>query len=109
MTMFPPGADPRVFAMLIPIVGIVFSMTAAIVLGLPLVRVLARRLDPASERAAPPREVADTRERLERIESAVEGIALEVERLAEGQRFTARLLAERAPGGALPAANLPRG
>jgi hypothetical protein len=33
-------------------------------------------------------------ERLERIEQAVDAIALEVERISEGQRFTAKLLAE---------------
>ena len=31
----------------------------------------------------------------ERIEAAVDAVALEVERLAEGQRFVARLLSER--------------
>jgi hypothetical protein len=45
---------------------------------------------------------ADTRDqphrleqRLEGIEQVVQAIALEVERLGEGQRFTTRLLAER--------------
>lgn len=33
--------------------------------------------------------------RLARLEDAVDGIALEMERLGEGQRFTAKLLAER--------------
>ncbi len=33
--------------------------------------------------------------RLERIEQAVEAIAIEVERVSEGQRFTTRLLTER--------------
>jgi len=33
--------------------------------------------------------------RLARMEEAIESVALEVERVAEGQRFTARLLAER--------------
>ena len=33
--------------------------------------------------------------RLQRIEQAVESIALEVERIGEGQRFTTKLLAER--------------
>jgi hypothetical protein len=37
-------------------------------------------------------------QRLERIEAAVDVIAVEVERIAEAQRFTARLTAERAPG-----------
>lgn len=38
----------------------------------------------------------ELRGRIERIEHAVEAIALETERLSEGQRFTTRLLAERA-------------
>ncbi len=42
--------------------------------------------------------------RLARIEQAVDAIAVEVERISEGQRFTTRLLAERAPGAALPPA-----
>ena len=34
-------------------------------------------------------------ERLARLESAVESIAIEVERISEGQRFTTRLLTEQ--------------
>ena len=34
-------------------------------------------------------------ERLARIEQAVDAIAIEVERISEGQRFTTRLLSER--------------
>lgn len=36
-------------------------------------------------------------QRLERIEQAVDSIAIEVERISEGQRFTTKLLSERAP------------
>jgi hypothetical protein len=35
-------------------------------------------------------------QRLERIEQAVDSIAIEVERISEGQRFTTKLLSERA-------------
>lgn len=35
-------------------------------------------------------------DRLARMEQAIDAIALETERIAEGQRFTTRLLAERA-------------
>ena len=41
-------------------------------------------------------------ERLDRIEQAVDTIAIEVERVSEGQRFTAKLLADKA-GESLPA------
>lgn len=37
-------------------------------------------------------------QRLERIEQAVDAIAVEMERMGEGQRFVTKLLAERAPG-----------
>jgi hypothetical protein len=44
-------------------------------------------------------------ERFERLEQAVDAIAIEIERMSEAQRFTAKLLTERA---AQPAA-LPQG
>ena len=36
-------------------------------------------------------------ERFERLQQSVDAIAIEVERIAEAQRFSAKLLAERAP------------
>jgi hypothetical protein len=39
---------------------------------------------------------AESGERLERIEQAMDAIAIEVERVSEGQRFVTRLLSERA-------------
>jgi hypothetical protein len=41
------------------------------------------------------RRLEEMSERLNRIETSVDTTALEVERIAEGQRFTTRLLAER--------------
>jgi hypothetical protein len=43
--------------------------------------------------------------RMERLETAVDAIAFEVERISEGQRFTTQLLAERLPA-ARPAPDL---
>jgi hypothetical protein len=40
-------------------------------------------------------------ERLERLEAAVDAIAVEIERISEGQRFVTRLLTEQAPNAAL--------
>lgn len=68
-------------------------MVVAIVLGYPVVRVLTKRIErqegPASQLPG------DVSGRLERIEQAIDAVALEVERIAEGQRFTTRLLSER--------------
>ena len=43
-------------------------------------------------------------DRMARLEQAVEAIALEVERISEGQRFTTRLRAERGGADRLPVA-----
>ena len=45
--------------------------------------------------------------RLARMENAIESVAVEMERIAEGQRFTARLLSERAPSASQPAPSRP--
>ena len=50
-----------------------------------------RRRDPALPRS----DKED--DRLRRLEEAVDAIAVEVERISEGQRFTTKLLAERVP------------
>lgn len=83
----------------IPLAGMV--MVLCIVLGLPLVRVWTRRME---ARSAPPL-ARETEARLERIEQAVDAMAIEIERMSEGQRFTTKLLADRLGEGAA----LPRG
>jgi len=41
-----------------------------------------------------PRVPSEVMNRLERIEQAVDAVAIEVERISEGQRFTTKLLSE---------------
>ena len=70
-----------------------FLMLAAIIIGLPIARAFARRMDRKGAGPAQiPREVAD---QLVQINQAVDAIALEVERISEGQRYTTRLLSEQ--------------
>jgi hypothetical protein len=69
-----------------------FAMVTAIAVGTPYVRALARRMD---REAAAPKVPSDVTARLERMEQAIDAIAVEVERISEGQRFTTRLLSER--------------
>ena len=42
-------------------------------------------------------DLARIEERLARIEQALDAVAVETERISEGQRFTTKLLADRAP------------
>ena len=51
----------------------------------------------SSRAAAPPAIFNETAQRLERVEAAVETIALEIERISEGQRFVTKLLSESQP------------
>ena len=76
---------------LVPLGGMI--MIVAIVLGYPIIRLLTKRLDAQS---AAPLAPSDTTARLERIEHAIDAMSVEVERIAEGQRFTTKLLSERA-------------
>ncbi len=78
---------------LVPIAGM--AMIVLLALGIPFVRALARRWE---RDALQPRVPPEVNARLERIEQAVEAVAIEVERISEGQRFTTKLLSERTGG-----------
>ena len=52
----------------------------------------------AQKKPSPPDLAPDVQDRMLRIEQAVDAIAIEVERMSEGQRFTTRLLTERLGG-----------
>ena len=90
--MIPPGA--------VDISVAFFTMIAVIVVGLPLARAWARRMDRKGQ-ATPASEMAP---RLDRIEQAVDAIAIEVERISENQRYASKVMSELrglpAPGSA---------
>jgi hypothetical protein len=54
----------------------------------------------AGRRVAGPRELERLEGQLREIQQSVDAIAVEVERVSEGQRFTTKLLSERVEGGA---------
>jgi hypothetical protein len=74
----------------IPIMAMAIVPITAI--GWPLARAYAKRVEQGDAAARVPVEVTS---RLERMEQAIDSIAVEVERISEGQRFTTKLLAER--------------
>jgi hypothetical protein len=69
-----------------------FTMVVLIVIGVPLVRGIVKRWEREGVVPAIP---GDVTARLERMEHAIDAIAVEVERISEGQRFTTKLLSER--------------
>lgn len=78
-----------------------FFTVAVIIIGLPISRAFARRMD----RKAVPQVPTEVSAQLGQLSQAIDAIALEVERISEGQRFTTRLLSEQrdAARHALPA------
>ena len=67
------------------IVGLVGGLAA---IGVAAFKAVMRR--PASKESQPLND-----DRLERLQQSVDAIAIEVERIAESQRFSARLMSER--------------
>lgn len=76
---------------IVPIVLFITGGTVAIFT--PIARAYARKMDRQSDAAVPEHVTA----RLERMEQSIDAIAEQVERIAEGQRFTTKLLAEKEP------------
>ena len=76
-----------------------FAMVTTLAVGVPLVRALAKRWGSEAGQARVP---ADVAARLERMEQALDAVAVEIERISEGQRFTTKLLSERAREPVLP-------
>ncbi len=94
-----PGSaqfDPNFLAQRAENIAVTFFVAMAfIIVGLPIARAFARRMDRGATRGMDNAIPADLSERLTRIEQAVDSIALEVERVSEGQRFTTKLLSEQ--------------
>lgn len=81
---------PSELGAMIPIVAIIGGCAVAIFR--PLAKAHARKLE--GQQGVPPEVTA----RLERMEQSLDTIAIEIERITEGQRFTTKLLAERTGG-----------
>lgn len=85
---FPDDIPPRVQEVAIASM----FMLVMIIIGFPIARAIARRIDRAGHSPKIPMEVTT---QLAQLNQAVESIAVEVERISEGQRFTTKLLSEQ--------------
>lgn len=86
----------------------ILAMVALVMVGAITITFIRTVAQAVARRSRDPREESATLmrvdDRLGRMEQAIDAMAVEVERISEGQRFTAKLLAERAP----EASRLPR-
>lgn len=76
-------------------------LMAAIVVGLPslvvLTKIVLRHRERVARLSEAPGNPGLLDSRLSRMEVAIESMAIEIERVSEGQRFVTKLLSERAP------------
>lgn len=82
----PPAIPPDVMRL------VEWSLIALVMitLGNPIVRVISRRFDRSQARNPAP----ETNDRMNRLEQAVDAVAIEVERISEGQRYTNKVISE---------------
>jgi hypothetical protein len=84
-----PTTNNRLADNFAPLMGL-FILFVLFPLAVSISRALWKRGSGSRAAVASP----DTAQRLDRIEQAVEAVAIEVERISEGQRFVTRLLSE---------------
>lgn len=96
--------SPPVFAGLGQKEIMTLSVLSIVLIWFPLAFAAARSLWKRSNRPGlPPAAFTETAQRLERLESSVDAIAVEIERISEGQRFVTKLLSENQPAPVLGA------
>jgi hypothetical protein len=77
------------------------SMTAMICATVIILRIVNRRSPRLGEQVDVANRLDDISDRLGRLDGSIDAMAVEIERISEAQRFTARVLAER-PAPVLP-------
>jgi hypothetical protein len=91
----PPLPSNDIPQEVIPLVGIVMSMIAVMVIGHPIARAIARAMDRRGERGVV--KAGDVMPQIRQLQDSVDAMAIELERISEAQRYTAKLMSERAP------------
>jgi hypothetical protein len=84
----------------------IISVIGMTCVAFPIALAIARNIWRRGIRHAAPAASPESGQRMERLEQAVDAIAIEIERISEGQRFVTRLIAEGS-GPALPVAQKP--
>jgi len=70
-----------------------FIMFAVIIIGRPIMRAIGKRIEAGAQ--PPPRIPPEMQAQMQQLIQSVDAIAIEVERISEGQRFAAKILAEK--------------
>ena len=80
------------YTALVAIGGLIVGAITIVSISVIIVTAIARR----KRQGMPEVSMSRIEDRLARMEQAIESVAIEVERVAEGQRFTTKLLTDKA-------------
>ena len=92
----PWDGEPRIPQEVVDLSMTFIIAMAAVLILRPLMRAFGNRLE---RRGAAPVLPAEVTAHMERLEHAIEAVAIEVERISEGQRYATKLLTDRAAVG----------
>jgi hypothetical protein len=100
-TGVPGGTDDGIPQSVQNVIEGFFFTIAFVAVGLPLARAFGRRMDRSGPKGRAVELSPELGERMDRLEHAVDSIAVEIERISEGQRFTTKLLTDRGDAAAI--------
>lgn len=95
-TVPPPPMTPIYYRPSEPSAGLILAALAIIFIGFPLAIAFARRLMRGAPQVSPDA-LRDQSARLARVEQSLDAVAIEIERISEGQRFMTKLMTEQRP------------
>lgn len=79
----------------IPLVGMTLGILMSVIILFPIARAIGRMIDRRTDRSLV--KVAEVAPQLRLLQESVDAMAIELERISEAQRFTARIMAEKSP------------
>ena len=89
----PYQRDSEIPREVIPIMAIVFGSLVVIILGYPIIRLITRLIERASDKSL--MKSSEVTHQLKTLQDSVDTLAIEIERISESQRFQDRLLVEQ--------------
>lgn len=89
----PPFAGNQIPPEVIPLVGMTLGILLAMVVLWPIARAIGRMIDRRTDKSLV--RIAEVAPQLRQLQESVDAMAIELERISEAQRFTAKIMAEK--------------
>ena len=89
----PFGGPNQIPPEVIPLVGMTLGLLLAMVVLFPIARAIGRMIDRRTDKSLV--RIAEVAPQLRQLQESVDAMAIELERISEAQRFTAKIMAEK--------------